>query len=120
MVIDRLRRRQPVEVTLGTQARDFIYAPDASDLLVRLLSAAIPGAFNVATGRGATVRYVVEYLAARLGGTELLQFGARETSVEEPPHLVADMTKVATLLGWAAPTRLESGLDRILSLADAD
>jgi nucleoside-diphosphate-sugar epimerase len=117
MVIDRLRRRQPVELTAATQERDFIYAADAADLLVRLLAAGAQGAFNIATGCSNSVKRVVEYLGERLGGRDLLRFGAQPTLVEEPARLVADMTKVEAVLGWTAPTPLEAGLDRVLAPA---
>jgi nucleoside-diphosphate-sugar epimerase len=116
-VIDRLRRGQPVPLSEASQERDFIYAPDAADLMVRLLAVPLPGPFNIATGRGVSVRRAVEYVADRLGGRDRLEFGARPALVEEPARLVGDMAKVEALVGWSAPTALEAGLDRVLALA---
>jgi nucleoside-diphosphate-sugar epimerase len=120
MVIERLRQRGPVLLTAGTQERDFIYAPDAADLLVRLLEAQLPGAFNIATGRGVSVRRAVEYVADRIGGRRRLEFGAKPSLVEEPARLVGDMAKVEARLGWTARTTLKAGLDRVLALAGVD
>jgi nucleoside-diphosphate-sugar epimerase len=120
MVIEQLRRREPVLLTAATQERDFIFAPDAADLLVRLLAAHIPGAFNIATGRGTSVRCAVEYLADRMEGRSRLEFGAKTTLVEEPERLVGDTAKVKQLLGWTAPTTLEAGLDQMLAPAGVD
>jgi len=119
-VLAALQAGRPVEVSQGTQERDFIYAPDAADLLVRLLCAMEAGAFNVATGRGTRVRVVVERLADRVGRRDLIRFGAL-TGDSGPLRLVADMSKVGERIGWSAPTSLEAGLEKVLNHAlDAD
>lgn len=113
-VLAALADRRPVETTHGRQLRDFIYAPDAADLLIRLLLSAETGAFNIATGRPTAICMVVEYLAARRGLAELPRFGAIEPASGEPSVLVADMGKVEQRLGWSAPTAIAAGLDRVL------
>lgn len=117
-VIAALRSGQPVPTTPGAQKRDFIYAPDAADLFVRLLLSPENGAFNIGTGQATTIRFVVEYLAARHRKPELLHFGAIAPSPGELPFLVADMQKVHDRLSWSAPTDIRSGLDQILSSLD--
>jgi nucleoside-diphosphate-sugar epimerase len=119
-VLASLRAGKPVQTTHGAQKRDFIYAPDAADLLVRLLLSPETGAFNVGTGHATTIRSVVEYLASRCGRPELLQFGAIQPPAEEPPVLVADTTKVHDRLGWSAPTSIYKGLDRVLNSTSPD
>ena len=116
-VLAALRAGKPVPTTQGTQQRDFVYAPDAADLLVRLLLSAESGAFNVGTGRATTIRSVIEYLASRCGRPELPQFGAMAPAPGEPAVLVADMLKVRDRLSWSAPTDVRQGLDEILKFA---
>lgn len=119
-VLAALRAGEPVRTTHGGQKRDFIYAPDAADLLVRLLLSPEAGAFNIGTGQPTTIRSVVEFLAARCGTPELLQFGAIQPPAGEPPVLVADMTKVSDRLGWSAPTNVRAGLERTLNSITLD
>jgi nucleoside-diphosphate-sugar epimerase len=116
-VVAALRARQPVRTTLGTQQRDFVYAPDAADLLVRLLLSEEAGAFNIGTGSATTVRSVVEYLASRCGQPGLPQFGAIPLAPAEPAVLVADMSKVRERLSWSPQTDIHQGLDRVLCCA---
>jgi nucleoside-diphosphate-sugar epimerase len=120
LVLAALRAGNPVPTTHGTQQRDFIYAPDAADLLVRLLLSAEGGAFNVATGRATTIRSVIEYLALRCGGPELPQFGAISPAPGEPAVLVADMTKVRDGLSWSAPTDVQQGLEEVVKAAELE
>jgi nucleoside-diphosphate-sugar epimerase len=116
-VLAALTARRPVETTHGRQQRDFIYAPDVADLLVRLLFSDETGVFNVGTGRPIAVRSVVEYLATSVGGSDLLRFGAIEPGRDEPALLAADTSKTKARLGWSAPTGIEAGLDSLLANA---
>ena len=116
-VLGALRAGKPVATTHGRQQRDFIYAPDAADLLVRLLLSQENGVFNIGTGRATTVRSVVEYLASSCGQPDLPQFGAIALAAGEPAVLVADMSKVRDRLSWTPQTGLHDGLDRIFSSA---
>lgn len=116
-VLASLLAGKPIQTTHGTQKRDFIYAPDAADLLVRLLLSQETGAFNIGTGHATTIRSVVEYLAERLGKSELPHFGAIQSPAGEPPTLVADITKMHDRLNWSAPTGVHEGLDGLLENA---
>jgi nucleoside-diphosphate-sugar epimerase len=105
----------PINVTDGTQFRDFVYVTDVGDLLVRLLAMSeAKGTYNVGTGRGSAVREVIERVADHFHARELVRFGARPVRDDEPQSLIADMTKVERVLGWRAPTSIESGLERLL------
>jgi nucleoside-diphosphate-sugar epimerase len=112
-VLAALEAGKPVKTTQGTQERDFIYAPDAADLLIRLLFSDQQGAFNIGTGRATKIRSVIEYLAALRGRPDLLQFGALAMAPNEPPVLVANMAKVRERFSWMPRTDLWNGLDTV-------
>jgi len=114
-VVTALREKRPIKTTDGRQLRDFIYAPDIADLLVRLLFLSEYGAFNIGSGRATSVRFVMKYIADRMEGRELLRLGAIDSAPGDPPVLVADMAKVNRVLGWSVRTSIEAGLDRTLS-----
>jgi nucleoside-diphosphate-sugar epimerase len=113
-ILSALDQKRRVETTHGRQLRDFIYAPDAADVLIRLLFSPEAGSFNIGTGCATTIRWVIEYLADRRGGRELLRLGAIEPPADEPALLIADMERVRARLGWSAPTSIEAGLTHVL------
>lgn len=105
----------PINVTDGSQVRDFVCAADVAELLTLLLvTPDARGAYNIGTGRGIAVRQVIEWVADHLHARELVHFGVRPHRDDEPALLVADMAKVERVLGWRAPTSIESGLERLL------
>jgi len=113
-VMQALQAARPIDLGSGTQVRDFVWAPDVADLLVQLLSCRDVGVFNAGTGIGTSVREATEFIANRLGRSELLRFGVRPDPVSEPESLVADMRKTQQLVQWAPRTNLSLGLETLL------
>jgi nucleoside-diphosphate-sugar epimerase len=115
-IIAALRERRPVSLTTGNQERDFVHVRDVADLLVRLLFSEHAGVFNVGVGRPISVRYAAEYLAGKFATPKLLNFGARPMPTNEPLKLVADIGKVAKIIGWTPSMTLEAGLDALIEI----
>lgn len=113
-LIAELRAGRPMLLGDGSLERDFIYAPDAADLLVRMLMSEVSGAFNVASGEATTLAVAIEHVAGRLGRSDLLRFGARPTPVSEPSRLVANPAKVRGILHWSPHMPVLRGLDTVL------
>src|SRR5262249_24106521 len=113
-VVASLRARKALPLSHGEQKRDFIYAPDAARMFVRLLDAEATGAFNIGTGEPRSVRSVVEALADRLDARQCLQFGAIPLREGEPLVLVASMKKFNQHLGVERTTPLEEALDAMI------
>jgi nucleoside-diphosphate-sugar epimerase len=119
-LLTALSAGKSIDVTDGSQVRDFVYATDVADLLVRLLEKPqATGAYNIGTGHGTAVRQVIEQVGRRLRALELVHFGARPARTDEPPSLIADMAKVNRVLGWHAQISVESGLEQLLSTPGA-
>jgi nucleoside-diphosphate-sugar epimerase len=110
----------PINVTDGSQVRDFVCAGDVAELLVRLLATPeAKGAFNIGTGRGLAVRHVIERIADHFRARELVHFGVRAQRDDEPASLVADTAKIERVLDWRSFTSIESGLERLLPKLEA-
>jgi len=109
-----------IDVSDGSQVRDFVHVIDIAELLARLLAATqATGAFNVGTGRGTSVRQVIELAADHFHARELVRFGALPRREDEPLSLVADMTKVQREFVWHAGTSIEDGLEQLLRGTEA-
>jgi nucleoside-diphosphate-sugar epimerase len=106
---------EAVACSHGNQIRDFIYVDDVAQGLVELLCSDATGAFNMGTGRATSLRQVAELVTARLGRAELVQFGARPASADDPQRVVADMSRTKSATGWQPAVSLEQGIDHTIA-----
>jgi UDP-glucose 4-epimerase len=88
----------------GTCVRDYIHVLDLAEAhlaaLAYLAAGGSSGAFNLGTGRGHSVREVIETVK-RVSGREVpVVMGARREG--DPPSLVASADRAARVLGWKA------------------
>lgn len=86
----------------GTAIRDYIHVQDLAEAHVRalgyLLSGGASAAINLGTGRGHSVRAVIA-AAERVTGRKV-PYREAERRSGDPPILVADARRAATLLRW--------------------
>jgi nucleoside-diphosphate-sugar epimerase len=94
----------------GQQIRDFLYVQDAADALVALLESDVLGAVNIASGAPVAVHEVVQEIADQLDRPDLVRLGALPASENEPPLLLADVTRLHNEVGWSPRYDLASGL----------
>jgi UDP-glucose 4-epimerase len=94
----------------GTCVRDYIHVLDLADAHIATLEAPdeLSGCYNAGTGRGHTVREVIDTVR-RVTGREI-----RENAAARRPgdaaELVADPTRIQTKLGWRAGFGLEDAV----------
>ena len=76
------------DLSEGTQIRDFMDVGDAARLLVADAVSERVGISNIASGSGITVRALAERIADKYGRRDLLNFGARSGSSDDPPVVI--------------------------------
>lgn len=94
----------------GTCVRDFIHVEDLADAHILTLGAdpAASGPYNAATGRGYSVREVIEAARRVTGRPIAMRVAPRRPG--DPPELVADPAKLQRTFGWRARHDLEAVL----------
>ena len=110
-VIRALLQGQTADCSSGDQIRDFLHVSDVAAAFVALLDSDVQGPVNIASGEAVAIKDVVRKIGEKLGALELLKLGARETSVEEPPVLLADVQRLNREVGWRPVFGLDAGLD---------
>jgi UDP-glucose 4-epimerase len=100
----------------GTCVRDYVHVTDLAEAHILAVEALIEGApsnrFNVGTGRGFSVREVIQSVERVTGKKVPYRVSPRREG--DPPELVADSSKLRKTLGW---TPGFGDLDRIVSTA---
>jgi nucleoside-diphosphate-sugar epimerase len=118
-VICSLLNRQPAHCSHGKQIRDFIYVQDAADALVVLLNSSVTGAINIASGSPTSLAFVINEIARRLNGEDLIRLGAIPPHPHDTPLVVADVRRLTHEVGWQPKHSLETGLDRTIEWWEA-
>ncbi|MGG6548706.1 UNVERIFIED_CONTAM: hypothetical protein NY100_25170, partial [Prevotella sp. 15_C9] len=78
----------------------FIYVEDLALSIARLLDSPFNGVVNLASGEPRSLRSVVDHFAGLLGRKDLVRFGALAASgVDDDPFIVADTTRLRSLVG---------------------
>ena len=79
---------RPVELTSGTQVRDFLDVKTAARQIVQAAMGASVGALNICSGTSISIRAIAESIADKYNRKDLLRFGARPENPFDPPHVV--------------------------------
>jgi nucleoside-diphosphate-sugar epimerase len=114
-IILSLLRNAPVDVTLGTQMRDFLYSKDVGSALVALLCSNVAGAVNIGSGVPITIREIAQKIGVKLGKSELINYGGIETPEDEPALILADSRRLREEVGWKPEYTLDDGLDETIA-----
>lgn len=85
---ERLSRGAPVDLTSGTQVRDYLEVREAAQQIVELAASSQTGPLNVCSGIPVTVRQVAEQIADEYGRRDLLRFGIKPDRPGDPMHIV--------------------------------
>lgn len=109
-VVRSLLKGETARCSHCEQIRDFLFIKDVASAFVALLESPIEGPVNIASGQPIALRFIVEFISQRLGHPELVEFGAVPVSVDDPPLLVADITRLRQEVEWKPKYTLEDGL----------
>lgn len=100
----------------GTCIRDYIHVSDLARAHVAALGRLLEGgdsfACNLGTGRGSSVRQIIDTVEQVTGRTVAATFGPRRAG--DPPALVANTVRARRLLAWTA---VDSDLENIIRTA---
>jgi nucleoside-diphosphate-sugar epimerase len=114
-IVLSLLKNARVDVTLGTQMRDFLYSKDVGSALVALLCSNVTGAVNIGSGVPITIHEIADKIGVKLGKSELINYGGIETQKDEPSLILADNRRLDQEVGWKPRYTLDGGLEETIA-----
>jgi nucleoside-diphosphate-sugar epimerase len=113
-VVRSLLADAPAKCSHGEQIRDYLYVEDVGDALGAILASEVEGPVNVGSGRPIELRELVAAIGDKLEKPELIRLGAIPARANDAPLVVADVTRLADVVGWAPAYDLDAGLERTI------
>lgn len=112
-VIRSLLAGQEVQLTRGTQVRDYLHVEDVAAAVWAVARSDLVGPVNVGSGVPVTVREVVEHLGVVLGGRDRIVLGALPDDPADPRYVCADIRYLTERTGWSPRIDLKGGLSDV-------
>jgi len=109
-IIQPLLKGQPALCSHGNQIRDFMATQDVGSAFAALASSELQGAINIASGQPISLKQIVKILEKETNTIGLTRFGAVASPAEEPPMILAAVTRLHNELGWAPVASIEQRL----------
>lgn len=102
-----LRGEAPIIYGDGSDERDYVYVADIVAAIELSLSGCVPGTFNIAGGRGCSIREVATAIVRLTGSTAVPIWKPRATPAT---RIVLDIGRAERQLGYHPQVNLEEGL----------
>jgi nucleoside-diphosphate-sugar epimerase len=115
-----LVRGEPAPCSHGLAVRDFMDVRDAGAALAAITLSGVTGAINVGSGFGARIAEVASTLGDLAGRPDLIKLGALPDRADEPPRIVADVTRLTEEVGFRPRFDLQHGLKDALAFWKAE
>lgn len=109
-IIQALLNQIPLACSHGNQKRDFLYVKDVADAFATLLDSLVEGAVNIGSGKGISLKEIGQGVENILGSKEILRWGSLDPMPNDPPELIADVTRLNHELKWNQKYSLEAAL----------
>ena len=108
---------QDVQMTLGTQKRDFVYVDDVVEALLLAAETPVPpgSVFNIGSGIGTPVKEAALLILKLMGEPVNLKLGAVTARPDEIMEMSANIDAAGSSLAWKPKTTLKEGLDRSIA-----
>jgi nucleoside-diphosphate-sugar epimerase len=94
----------------GLAERDYMHVSDAADAIVDLLGSSVEGPVNIASGVCRPLKDIIQAVGEQIGRPNLVRFGARPASANEPRRLAASVSRLHDEVGFRPRFGLNDGL----------
>lgn len=108
-LVAALAAGQTIACTDGKQERDFLHSADVAAALALIATSTIEGPINVGSGQAVAVKDIIHAVCQLVGDLSQIELGARARPADDPPRLVADISRLRSL-GFRPRFDLDSGV----------
>ncbi len=115
--LQALRTNNPLDVSDGSQVRDYLHVYDVAAACLAVLQSDVTGAVNICSGRPVQVADVLLHLADLFNSHHLIRWGTRPRRPTDPPFIAGSNARLLDETDWLPLFSLESGLRHVVAHA---
>lgn len=104
-IVEALEQNK-IEVRSGKPKRDWIYAADAADAVVKALDTTFTGTLNLGSGVGTSVEELMQLISKQVN----VPYTSLDQPTVGPNNFYCDISRIKKELCWEPSTSLEEGL----------
>ena len=101
---------QKINVFNLNPKRDWIYAADAAEAIVKALKVSYTGILNLGSGQGISVKNIIKEIAAKLK----VNYYSLNRPVVGPLNFYCDIRKTKDVLNWEPKTNIKNGIKKTI------
>jgi len=103
------------DCTSGNQLRDFMDTAELGKVLAAITASTLKGAVNTASGQGVTLRALAASIGKAAGAKADYHFGALPDRPDDPPYMVADITRLKSAYPAIGAYNLDAALGGLVA-----
>lgn len=108
--IEQAIKQGAITVFNDKPKRDWIYAPDAADAIVKSLDSDFKGLLNLGCGQGISVGELIGEIAKQLN----VEFKSENKPMTGPQNFYCDISEIKKAIGWKPVTDIGTGMAKTI------
>ena len=114
-LIKEMLANKEINVTRGEQLWDYLYIDDISEALLKLVHHTGVGKANLGSGKGNSVKSIIEKIRELTYSKSKINFGAIPYRDDQVMLMEADISKLSDHLNWKPEIDINEGLKRTIN-----
>ena len=114
-VLRQIAEEHRVELRNGSVKRDMLFVDDCIDAVLKLVvtPAASNSIFNIGSGRNSSIYDIAKAGVEAAGDPSVEIVDLKQNSEYSPTAIMADISKVKSIIDWDPKTHLKEGMERV-------
>ncbi|MCX6248481.1 MAG: NAD(P)-dependent oxidoreductase [Bacteroidetes bacterium] len=109
-LIKEMLQNMEINVTRGEQLWDYLFVDDISEMLLKMVTAKGVGIANLGSGKPVEIRQLIEKIKKLTASDSVINYGAVPYRPDQVMYMLANISRLASHLGWQPKTGIEEGL----------
>lgn len=112
MIIDKLKRNEPVVIKSGELLKDYMYAKDIAKAFAKFVDSDVEGTVNICTGKAISIRDYALEIGRQIKKENLIVFNDEPSN--QPPIIVGNNLRLVNEVKYKLNNNLKDNLYKII------